>query len=70
MAETLNLHVTGMTCGGCENSVKRALARLEGVITVEASHSEQRVSVIYDAGRVTPDQLTEKIAAVGFTVVA
>jgi copper chaperone len=67
--ETLTLHVTGMTCGGCENAVKRALARLDGVGEVTASHAEQRVGVTYDAGRVTPEQITAKIAAIGYTVV-
>ena len=67
--DTLTLRVTGMTCGGCENAVKRALARLDGVIEVTASHAQQHVGVIYDAGRVTPDQITSKIASVGYTVV-
>ena len=44
MMETITLKVTGMTCGGCENAVKRALARLEGVGDVTASHAD-------DAGR-------------------
>jgi copper chaperone CopZ len=70
MAETLDLHVTGMTCGGCENAVKRALGRLDGVVDVTASHADERVSVIFDAGRVTPDAIAEKIRAVGYTVQA
>ena len=66
--ETLTLHVTGMTCGGCENAVKRALARLDGVREVTATHTGQQVGVTYDAGLVTPDQITSKIAAIGYTV--
>ncbi|MEI6668006.1 MAG: heavy-metal-associated domain-containing protein [Acidobacteriota bacterium] len=66
---TLTLRVTGMTCGGCENAVKRALGRLDGVGDVTASHSQEQVGVTYDAGRVTPDQITAKIAAAGYTVV-
>jgi len=67
--DTLTLRVTGMTCGGCENAVKRALARLDGVGLVTASHSEQQVSVSYDAGRVTPEQIKSKIADIGYAVV-
>jgi copper ion binding protein len=66
--ETVTLHVTGMTCGGCENAVKRAVGRLEGVIDVTASHAEQKVGVTFDPARVTPDQITQKIAAAGYTV--
>ena len=68
MADTLTLRVTGMTCGGCENAVKRALARLDGVSDVSASHAQQQVGVTYDAGRVTPDQIKSKIAALGYAV--
>ncbi len=67
--DTLTLHVTGMTCGGCENAVKRALTRLDGVGEVTASHAQQQVGVAYDAGRVTPDQIKSKISAIGYTVV-
>ncbi len=70
MSETLKLHVTGMTCGGCENAVKRAVSRLAGVIDVSASHAEEQVTVTFEAGAVTPDAIKQKIAAVGYTVQA
>ncbi len=68
MAETLTLRVTGMTCGGCENAVRRALGRLDGVTEVTASHVEERVGVTFDPSRVTPDAIRQKIAAAGYTV--
>jgi copper chaperone len=68
MMETLTLKVTGMTCGGCENAVKRALGRLEGVSAVTASHAEQTVGVSFDPAMVTPVEITAKISAIGYTV--
>ena len=65
---TLTLHVTGMTCGGCENAVKRAVSRLPGVSEVSASHQAQRVTVDYDAAQVTPETIEAKIAALGYQV--
>jgi copper chaperone CopZ len=65
---TLTLHVTGMTCGGCENAVKRAVGRLPGVAEVGASHQEQRVTVEYDAAQVTPGTIAAKITALGYQV--
>jgi copper chaperone CopZ len=65
---TLTLTVTGMTCGGCENSVKRSLARLDGVGEVDASHADSRVVVRHDPARVTPAQIRDRIVACGFTV--
>jgi copper chaperone CopZ len=66
--ETITLKVTGMTCGGCENAVKRGLARLDGVGEVTASHVDERVTVAFDPARVTPDQIRAKVAAIGYTV--
>jgi len=57
-----------MTCGGCENAVKRALGRLEGVASVEASHAQRSVTVTFDAGKATLDAVKARIAAAGYTV--
>jgi copper chaperone len=39
--------VTGMTCGGCERAVKKAVARATGVNEADltASHADDRLSV-------------------------
>lgn len=68
--EQLILTVTGMTCGGCENAVKRAVSRLEGVATVTASHSDNRVVVEYDAAKVGRERVAEAISKAGYTVSA
>ncbi len=66
--ETVTLRVTGMTCGGCENAVRRALGRLEGVAAVEASHAQQSITVTFDPGKATIDAVKERIAEAGYTV--
>ncbi len=68
MTETLRLHVTGMTCGGCENAVKRTLMQLDGVEEVAASHQEERVQVTYDSNRVQPQAIRERIEKIGYNV--
>jgi copper chaperone CopZ len=68
--ETLTLKVTGMTCGGCENAVKRGLARLEGVGEVTASHAEAKVAIAFDPARVSLDEIKARIGAIGYTVVS
>ena len=70
MMETLTLKVTGMTCGGCENAVKRGLTRIEGVGDVTASHAESKVSVTFDPARVAPDEIKARIGAMGYTVLS
>ena len=70
MMETLTLKVTGMTCGGCENAVTRGLARLEGIGEVTASHADAKVTVRFEAGRVSPDEIRARIGAMGYSVVS
>ena len=66
MTETLR--VTGMTCGGCENAVKRAVGQLAGVASVTASHQQQRVEVEFDPARVDLAAIKQKIAKLGYVV--
>jgi len=68
MTQTVTLHVTGMTCGGCENAVKRAVGQLTGVRSVNASHGDARVDVTYDDESVTRDAIAEKIRKIGYDV--
>jgi len=68
MVDTVRLSVTGMTCGGCENAVKRTLMKLEGVQDVSASHAEATVVVRRDADKVSLDTLRRHIEALGYRV--
>jgi copper ion binding protein len=70
MNETLTLRVTGMTCGGCENAVQRAVGQLDGVAEVAASHKAEEVVVTYDAARVGREAIAAKIQRMGYQVVA
>jgi copper chaperone CopZ len=66
--DTITLRVSGMTCGGCENAVGRAVTRLLGVAEVAASHVKGQVTVTFDAAVVTADHIRAKISALGYTV--
>ena len=48
MSVTRRFDVTGMSCGGCERSLTRAVSRLPGVSKVSASHAEQTATITYD----------------------
>ena len=65
---TQSLHVTGMTCGGCENAVRRAVGQLPGVSSVAASHVEQRVDVSFDPAAVDLEAIKQKIGKLGYSV--
>jgi copper chaperone len=46
--QVARLKITGMHCGGCANSVRTALAGVEGVSSATVSLEEGTASVEYD----------------------
>ena len=70
MTEHLTLTVDGMTCGGCENAVKRMLGLVPGVANVTASHRERRVTLDYDPAQADLTAIAQAIARAGYRVAA
>lgn len=66
--EHLSLTVTGMTCGGCENAVRRVVSSVAGVSGVTASHKDNRVTVDYDPATADRASITRAIEGAGYTV--
>ena len=53
--EQVELRVRGMSCTGCEQTIQRALARLDGVVRSVADHRAEQVRVVFDP-RLTSEQ--------------
>jgi copper chaperone len=68
MTESVELTVTGMKCGGCEANVKTKLNSIDGVLSVNASSKEKKVSVEFDEDKTDLEAITAAIAEAGFTV--
>jgi copper chaperone len=68
MTESVELTVTGMKCGGCEANVKTKLNAIAGVLMVNASSRDKKVSVEFDAEKTGLDAIKAAIAEAGFTV--
>ena len=66
---TLTLTVEGMSCGGCEKSIRNALLAREGVNDVNPSHEAGTVTVDFDEGKIDAAQLATAIEDSGFDVV-
>jgi len=66
--KTIKLHVTGMTCEGCENTVMKALNGLEGVTLSSASHIDERAEVSFDTTLTSLDEIALAIEGVGYSV--
>ena len=64
----ITLAITGMTCGGCVNSVHKVLTALPGVQSAEVTLTPGQARVVYDASRVDHPALVQAVVAAGFGV--
>lgn len=53
----VRLHVSGMTCGSCPVTARRALKRLPGVLDARVTLEDSLAVVTYDPRKVTPEQI-------------
>ncbi len=64
--ETVQFNLEGMTCGGCVQSVQRALSRLEGV---EGSKTEiGKVVVTFNPAVIDSSAIETALSKTGFGV--
>jgi copper chaperone CopZ len=66
--KTVNLAVEGMTCTGCENTIKEAVGKVAGVTDVTASHTEGLAVVKYDSTKTDIKGISDAIIEAGYTV--
>ena len=62
------IKINGMVCEGCENRVKKALERLDGVMDVQADH-ENGVVTMKTEEEIDSTLVKETLDKIGFEVV-
>jgi copper chaperone len=62
------LAVTGMSCGGCVNSVQKVLAALPGVQSVDVTLAPGQARIAYDPALLDRAALVQAIVDAGFGV--
>ena len=62
----ITLNVTGMTCGGCVNSVHKVLTALPGVQNATVTLSPGQAHVTFDPQKTDPAALVKAIKDAGF----
>lgn len=65
---TVEFHTAGMTCTGCENTIKTKVKKIEGVIEVTADHKKGIVRARYDPNKTNPEVIKEAITSSGYRV--
>jgi copper chaperone CopZ len=66
--EKMELTVTGMTCTGCENTIKNGLKQVDGVFEVEASHKNNKVTIKVEKDKVSREEIAQQIETIGYNV--
>ena len=64
--QQVSLTVKGMTCEGCVSGITDTLKMTPGIAACEVSLSESNAVVTYDASKITPEQIEQRIDALQF----
>ena len=64
-----SLQIKGMTCAACAARIEKGLKRMEGVERAGVNLALEKASVAYEPGKVSPGDLEQKIADLGYEVV-
>ena len=67
---TTTLNIQGMTCGGCVNSVRMALASFPGIGQTDVSLEKGQATIEYDPAQVSPEQLKTAVMDAGYDIKA
>lgn len=63
---TATITVKGMTCGGCVNSVTKALKGVEGVQEANVDLQGQKATVTFDDSKTSVTALKEAVEDAGY----
>jgi copper chaperone len=66
--KSIEIHTSGMTCTGCEGTIKSKVKKVEGVKDVIANHKSNTVNATYDPAKTNPEKIKEAITAAGYKV--
>jgi Cu+-exporting ATPase len=64
----VSIEVSGMTCEGCENAIKKNLVEIAGVKEAKASHTDSLALVTFDQSKTSIDEIVKTIENTGYTV--
>ena len=65
---SVEIHTSGMTCTGCESTIKNKVKKINGVKDVTADFKTNTVKATYFDGTTNIDAIKEAITKAGYTV--
>ena len=64
--KTVTLSVPGMNCDLCPLTIKKAISKVPGVASVEASYEKKEAVVTFDDSKTSVEALTKATANAGY----
>ena len=64
--KTVTLSVPGMTCDLCPHTIKKAISKVPGVASVEASYEKKQAVVTFDESKASVEALMRATANAGY----
>jgi len=67
--QTVEFKISGMTCKSCEEHVKQAVNKLQGIISTEVSYDNSNAIIQFDKTQSTIAQIEEAINSTGYKAI-
>jgi len=64
----LSLRVEGIDCSACAEKIEESLAKLQGIGSVKATFSAEKVTVVYDTDKLSTGEIKGRIRELGYEV--
>ena len=61
-----NVGINGMTCVGCEVTLEDNISKIEGVVSVKASHTENKATIAFDSTKTDIKTIKRMIKESGY----
>lgn len=61
-----NIEIEGLDCAACTVAIRIALKKVSGVRDAKVIYEEKRATVEYDPAKVTPRDLVDAVAKLGY----
>lgn len=66
MDKMVRLHIGGMTCVNCQNKIEKTLNHTSGVVSASVSYNDATADIVYDAEKISPDELIAAVDGLGY----
>jgi heavy metal translocating P-type ATPase len=67
-SERLQVHIGGMSCSFCTETIRKALSRMDGVAEVHVSLSHEETLIQFDPSQQTAGRLRDALRSLGYTI--